>query len=152
MSGGLRIVDSYFKSVPRNGLEVFNVGGDGVVVEHSEFHNASSGSVLLNGVRTVRVRDSLLDRAAVDVLSDGAVVEWRCSVSPLVSPADVLTPEELANCTLPAGKRNLFGVGVGGGVESGGAIVLAVVSASLFIVALAVLAVLHRTGKLEQYL
>ena len=53
VAGALRVRDSYFKSLPRDGLEVFNVAG-GVEVRHSEFHDTTEGSVLLNGVRKVR--------------------------------------------------------------------------------------------------
>ena len=53
VAGALRVRDSYFKSLPRDGLEVFNVAG-GVEVRHSEFHDTTEGSVLLNGVRKGR--------------------------------------------------------------------------------------------------
>ena len=53
VGGALRVRDSYFKSLPRDGLEVFNVAG-GVEVRHSEFHDTTEGSVLLNGVRKGR--------------------------------------------------------------------------------------------------
>ena len=53
VAGALRVRDSYFKSLPRDGLEVFNVAG-GVEVRHSEFHDTTGGSVLLNGVRKGR--------------------------------------------------------------------------------------------------
>ena len=53
VAGALRVRDSYFKSLPRDGLEVFNVAG-GVEVRHSEFHDTTAGSVLLNGVRKGR--------------------------------------------------------------------------------------------------
>ena len=72
--------------------------------------------------------------------------------------SEALSPEELANCTLPAGRSFMHSEDrIGGGGETtggaaGGAIALAVVSATLFVAAVAVLAVLHRSGKLEQYL
>ena len=53
VAGALRVRDSYFKSLPRDGLEVFNVAG-GVEVRHSEFHETTKGSVLLNGVQKGR--------------------------------------------------------------------------------------------------
>ena len=147
----LRISDSYFKSLPRDGLEVFNVA-EGVDVRHSEFHDAAAGSALFNGVARLDVRDSLLDREAVELLdAEDAAVSWLCTLSPLESPLQALSPEELANCTLPAG-RQTFARGGGGGGDGGGAIALALVSATLFVAAVAVLAVLHRSGKLEQYL
>ena len=103
------------------------------------------------------VRDSLLDREAVEVLNEEAAeVSWLCSLSPLETASEALSPEELANCTLPAGRSFMHSEDrIGGGGEAGGAggaIALAVVSATLFVAAVAVLAVLHRSGKLEQYL
>ena len=98
------------------------------------------------------VQDSLLDRRAVEILNEEtAEVSWLCTLSPLESPSEAMwSPEELANCTLPTG-RSFVNEG-GGGSDAGGAIALAVVSATLFVAAVAVLAVLHRSGKLEQYL
>ena len=153
----MRVRDSYFKSLPRDGLEVFNVA-EGVSVRHSEFHDTTAGSALFNGVKRLDVRDSLLDREAVELLNEEtAEVSWLCTLSPLQSPSEAMSPEELANCTLPTGRSFMRegdrgGGGGGGGAEAGGAIALAVVSATLFIAAVAVLAVLHRSGKLEQYL
>ena len=100
------------------------------------------------------VRDSLLDREAVELLNaETAEVSWLCTLSPLESPAEAMSPEELANCTLPTGRSFVNeGGGRGSAADAGGAIALAVVSAALFIAAVAVLAVLHRSGKLEQYL
>ena len=104
------------------------------------------------------MRDSLLDREAVEVLNEEAAeVSWLCSLSPLETASEALSPEELANCTLPAGRTFMHSEDrIGGGGEAGGAaggaIALAVVSATLFVAAVAVLAVLHRSGKLEQYL
>ena len=49
VAGSMRVRDSYFKSLPRDGLEVFNVAG-GVSVRHSEFHDTTKGSALFNGV------------------------------------------------------------------------------------------------------
>ena len=104
------------------------------------------------------MRDSLLDREAVEVLNEEAAeVSWLCSLSPLETASEALSPEELANCTLPAGRSFMHSEDrIGGGGEAGGAaggaIALAVVSATLFVAAVAVLAVLHRSGKLEQYL
>ena len=103
------------------------------------------------------MRDSLLDREAVEVLNEEAAeVSWLCSLSPLETASEALSPEELANCTLPAGRSFTHSEDrIGGGGETGGAggaIALAVVSATLFVAAVAVLAVLHRSGKLEQYL
>ena len=104
------------------------------------------------------MRDSLLDREAVEVLNEEAAeVSWLCSLSPLETASEALSPEELANCTLPAGRsfthsEDRIGGGGEAGGAAGGAIALAVVSATLFVAAVAVLAVLHRSGKLEQYL
>jgi len=158
VAGSMRVRDSYFKSLPRDGLEVFNVA-EGVSVRHSEFHDTTAGSALFNGVGRLDVRDSLLDRKAVEVLNEEtAEVSWLCTLSPLESPSEAMwSPAELANCTLPTGRSFMAAEGDGGGgggsgAEAGGAIALAVVSATLFIAAVAVLAVLHRSGKLEQYL
>ena len=101
------------------------------------------------------VRDSLLDREAVEVLNEEAAeVSWLCTLSPLETASEAMSPEELANCTLPAGRSFMGGEDriSGGAGGAGGAIALAVVSATLFVAAVAVLAVLHRSGKLEQYL
>ena len=105
------------------------------------------------------MRDSLLDREAVEVLNEEAAeVSWLCTLSPLEAPSEAMSPKELANCTLPAGRTfmhsedRIGGGGSGGAGGAGGAIALAVVSATLFVAAVAVLAVLHRSGKLEQYL
>lgn len=151
----LRVSDSYFKSVPRDGIEVFNVEG-AVVMEHSEFHNTTAGSVLFNGIGSLEVRDSLLDRDAVEVMNgERAEVEWHCTVSPLVAPSEAMSPKEMANCSLPTGRTFLRGGEIGdggGGAEASGAIVLAVVSATIFLVAVAVLGVLYRSGRLEKYL
>ena len=100
------------------------------------------------------MRDSLLDREAVEVLNEEAAeVSWLCTLSPLETASEALSPEELANCTLPAGRSLMGGEDhISGAGGAGGAIALAVVSATLFVAAVAVLAVLHRSGKLEQYL
>ena len=49
VAGTMQVRDSYFKSLPRDGLEVFNVA-EGVSVRHSEFHDTTAGSALFNGV------------------------------------------------------------------------------------------------------
>eukprot|EP00095_Tigriopus_kingsejongensis_P000749 maker-scaffold273_size229271-snap-gene-1.20 protein:Tk00749 transcript:maker-scaffold273_size229271-snap-gene-1.20-mRNA-1 annotation:"PREDICTED: paraplegin" len=135
----LLIQDSYFYSMPKDSVEVFNVPN--VTIHHSEFHRTTNSSLLLNRVRNFSIHDSLMMRTAVEVLSNDTISEWKCTISPLESAKDIFSPEELAMCAT----GRFFQVGA----ESKGAIVLAVISAVILILALTILFLLHRAGKLE---
>ena len=68
------------------------------------------------------VRDSLLDREAVEVLNEEAAeVSWLCTLSPLEAPSEAMSPEELNNCTLPTGRSFMHSEDRIGGSETGGA-------------------------------
>lgn len=138
------IQDSYFYALPKDSIEVFHVPK--VIIHHSEFHRTTNSSILLNKVNELLVSDSLLMRSAIEILSNLTLSNWTCTISPLDSPSDVLSPEEQETCS----KHKLLEPH--GGVESQGALVLALISSILLIVAIAVLLVLNRVGKLNQYL
>lgn len=146
----LLIEDSFFNSTSRrDAIEIFNVAS--VSVAHTEFLNGST--LLLNRVGEFNISDSLLDREALEVLTENVTkIHWKCTVSPLVSPSDVLKPAELEMCSNVGRISKSGNDEVYSSAGSGGAIVLAVVSAVLLIVAVTVLVVLHRSGKLDQYL
>ena len=112
------------------------------------------------------ISDSLLKRESLEILDSNGdninvdrspdpadnltAISWRCTISPLMSASDVLSPEDQILCST-AGRRHPF-FSRGSGFESGGAIVLAVVSSVILLAAVSVLAVMHRMGKLDQYL
>ncbi len=139
-----------------NTFEAFNVPL--VSVDHSEFHRASPGALALNRVGSVSVADSLLDRAAVDVMSNGTEMSFSCTVAPDEEVESVYGGDSA--CAAAVGRRmggaaaagGGAGGGGGGAAESAGAIALAVVSALLLLAVVGVLYMLHRTGKLEQYI
>lgn len=149
----LTIIDSHFQSLSRDAFEIFNVNQ--MTVHHSEFHHSVDESIVLNKVNNFTAANSLMNQSLVATLdgNNNTDIHWSCTVSPVVEAAKVMTPEEMLKCSLSPGVRKKFSSQRGSsGVAPGGAIALAVVSAMLLLVAVAVLVFLHRTGKLDQYL
>ncbi len=144
------ISDSLLALADRRGaMEVANAPY--VKVERSEFLRSVQGSVSLSRVAEMEVRGSILDREAIDVDTsgggNGTEVRFSCSRAP--------------GGVIPGGEVGCVGIGIGapspqasggGGAESAGAIVLAVVSSLLLLAVVGVLFMLHRTGKLDEYL
>lgn len=146
----LRIKDSYFKSQGRDSLEVFNVPQ--VEIIHSEFHNASKASVVVNsGVSEVLVENSIMAADVVETLDEKATkVSFNCTTAP-----DEDHPVDDPECTVVGVRAQSVESKSSSGsssMSSGGAIVLAVVSAFILLAAVTVLIFLHRAGKLDQYL
>jgi hypothetical protein len=145
------IKDSYFNNLPSNGLEIFNI--DNVTIFHSEFYNGSTDSIVVNGgVKNVHVKDCLMDEHLILPLDQNSTdVYFRCTTSPdeitSNSGANYLQadPECVSNLSKWIGPNPA-------GVESTGAVVLALISAILLIMAIGFLFVLHRTGRLDQYM
>ena len=141
------IKDSYFNDLPSNGLEIFNV--DNVTIFHSEFYNGSFNSIVVNGgVKNVHVNDCLMDKHLILPLNTNSTdIFFRCTTSPdtfLSQSGEENDPECVSNLSRWIGSRP-------NGVESTGAVVLALISAILLIFAVGFLFVLHRTGRLDQY-
>jgi len=151
-ANSLEVKDSYFNDLPLNGLEIFNV--QNVTIFHSEFYNGSTNSIVLNGgVKNVHVKDCLMDKHLLNVLDRNSTdVYFRCTTSPDSFLSDE-TNEDLKDdpeCVSTLSKW--IGPKPSYGVESTGAIVLALISALLLIVAIGMLFVMHRTGRLDQYM
>ena len=151
-ANSLEVKDSYFNDLPLNGLEIFNV--QNVTIFHSEFYNGSTNSIVLNGgVKNVHVKDCLMDKHLLNVLDRNSTdVYFRCTTSPDSFLSDE-TNEDLRDdpeCVSTLSKW--IGPKPSYGVESTGAIVLALISALLLIVAIGMLFVMHRTGRLDQYM
>ena len=145
------IQDSYFNDLPSNGMEIFNV--DNVTIFHSEFYNGSKNSIVVNGgVKNVHVKDCLMDRRLILPLDQNSTdIYFRCTTSPNTFIADAGSnylkdePECVSKLSKWIGPNPA-------GVESTGAVVLAIVSALLLVIAIGFLFVLHRTGRLDQYI
>ncbi len=127
------------RSLPRDSIEVFNVSS--VFFGHSEMPNASAGAVLLNLVTNVTVKDSIMRRASVEMLDakNRTSVLWMCTVDPDQGYS--------AGPDCAPGRRKTFSE-----PDSSAAIVMAVISAVLLLAAVTVLAIMHKNGRLEQYL
>ena len=146
------IKDSFFNELPSNGLEIFNV--DNVTIYHSEFYNGSSDSIVVNGgVKTVHVKDCLMDKQWLLPLDRNATdVFFRCTTSPMefltIAGAHYMEkedPECISTISKWIGTRQT-------GVESTGAVVLAVISSMILLIAVGSLFVLHRSGRLDRYI
>ena len=148
----VEVKDSYFNDLPLNGLEIFNV--QNVTIFHSEFYNSSANSIVLNGgVKNVHVKDCLMDKHLLNILDRNSTdVYFRCTTSPDSFLSDETNedlkddPECVSTLSKWIGPKPSFGV------ESTGAIVLALISALLLIVAIGLLFIMHRTGRLDQYM
>jgi len=151
-ANSVEVKDSYFNDLPLNGLEIFNV--QNVTIFHSEFYNGSTNSIVLNGgVKNVHVKDCLMDKHLLNILDRNSTdVYFRCTTSP-DSFLSYETNEDLKDdpeCVSTLSKW--IGPKPTYGVESTGAIVLALISALLLIVAIGLLFLMHRTGRLDQYM
>lgn len=144
------IRDSYFKSMYKDSIEIFNVPS--VSISHSEFHDTAQSAILLNRVENLTVSDCLVEREAVEALTEDTLIEWTCTISPLASPSEVMSEEELLKCSVEGRLLGTASEDSSTSAESAGAIVLAVVSGTILLVAVTVLIVLQRNGKLDQYL
>jgi len=145
------IKDSYFNNLPSNGFEIFNVPN--VTIFHSEFYHGSTNSIVLNGgVRNVHVKDCLMDKRLILPLDQNSTdIYFRCTTSPDAFTSNSGTiylqedPECVSNLSKWIGSNPA-------GVEATGAVVLALISALLLIIAIGFLFLLHRTGRLDQYM
>ena len=151
-ANSVEVKDSYFNDLPLNGLEIFNV--QNVTIFHSEFYNGSTDSIVMNGgVKNVHVKDCLMDKYLLNILDRNSTdVYFRCTTSPDSFLLDG-TNEDLKDdpeCVSTLSKW--IGPKPTSGVESTGAIVLALISALLLIIAIGFLFVMHRTGRLDQYM
>ena len=138
------VKESLFRSLEKDALEVYNLPT--VTLDSSEFRNATNGSISLKKVTNFNVTSSILERSAVT--SDNDVkMGWKCSASPM-STLEVLGE----GCLQTPGRTETRWASPPGTGGSVGAIVLAVVSGVLLLVAVTILVFLHKSGKLDQYL
>jgi len=146
----LTVVDSYFGSLPSSSFEVFNVPS--VYLMHSEFHYCNSGFLVANTyVKNITIVDCLLDDSALTLLSNKTTkVTKKCSISPMsTNGLQELGPEcensIIGRWVANHGPRNP-------GVETTGAITVALVCSAILMTVVLVLYSWHRQGKLDAYL
>ena len=143
-SDSIIIQDSYFNGLNKDSLEIFNA--DYVEIFHSEFHNSTNSSILINNVSNITIRESILDKQIVELLNNAtSELNWKCSnMSPLMTDN-----EDLISCfSQDISMRSDIDIGV----ESQGAIVLTIVSSVILLLAVGILCMMNKTGRLDQYL
>ena len=146
----LTVVDSYFGSLTSSSFEVFNVPS--VYLMHSEFHYCNSGFLVLNTyVKNITIVDCLLDDTALTLLSNKTTkVTKKCSVSPMLISGQYNLGPECENSII--GRWVADHGQPSQGVETTGAITLALVSSGILMTVVLVLYSWHRQGKLDAYL
>ena len=119
---------------------------------HSEFHYCNSGFLVANTyVKNITIVDCLLDDSALTLLSNQTTkVTKKCSISPMsTNTLQELGPE----CENSIIGRWVSNHGSGSsGVETTGAITVALVSSAILMTVILVLYSWHRQGKLDAYL
>ena len=154
---GLTFIDSYFASMPMNSMEMFNVPD--VLFMHSEFHHSSPGFMVCNSyVKNVTIVDCLMEDNAISVLEP---LENRGLPSTNITKKCTISPTDVAAATRqtlgPECQNSVIGRWVdlnaeNPGVETSGAIALAIISAAILMTVVLALYTLHRQGKLDRYL
>jgi hypothetical protein len=144
-------LDSYFSDLMTSSVEIFNV--DDVTVMHSEFHQCSDHFLVANTyVKNITIQDCLMEENAILTLSnDTTRVEKKCTISPiLINTDEQFLGPECVNTVI--GRWISTQQGSNPGVESTGAITLALVSSAILMTVVLMLYTLHRQGKLDPYL
>ena len=119
---------------------------------HSEFHYCNSGFLVANTyVKNITIVDCLLDDSALTLLSNQTTkVTKKCSISPISPSGNYDLGPECENSVIGRWVANQSNQNLG--VETTGAITVALVSSAILMIVVLALYSWHRQGKLEAYL
>ena len=147
----LTIVDSYFGSLKKSDLEIFNVPS--VFLMHSEFHYCKKGFLVANTyVKNITINDCLLEDGAISLLSNQSTkVTKKCSMSPLSYSKQNIIEDDCQNSVIGRWVENQQG-NQNAGVETTGVVMLALVCSAMLTTVVLVLVTAQKHGKLDAYL